>query len=292
MSEPEVLSAIEGSDCLLNLGMPLTEFNTGMFTGALDSSKMIYLGNDSVNIQGEVIKEVYFRDILPRLVQALPQHESTGPAKDTFEFTRTKPLNIEPEKKLTVDKAFQRFAHFIEDGDIVSGDTGGYINLTRMRLRKGNTSTGPGNWGSLGAGFPIAAGMAIASPKRRAICLNGDGSFQMTGQELSSLVRNKTDFLLVILNNEGYPAERAIQPEKTIAGIDTYNNIQPWQYDMLPEAFGGPKSMNGAEVETEGELEEALKRFQPGCGPLVINLHLDKLDVASFNSKMSEAMKH
>lgn len=299
MSTKGALDAVTDSDCLISIGMPKTEFNTGMFTGAkLGEGESIYLGLDHINVMGEIFNDVYFRDSLPRLTELMiaatpdPSTVTADPLPDTFVFTRNNPLNVEPSKTICVDKLFDRIAHYIEDDDIVAGDTGGYINMTRLRMRKGNTSAGPGNWGSLGAGFPIAAGIKIASPERRVIMMDGDGSFQMTGQELATLVKNHVDFCLIILNNDGYTAERAIQPEKTEAGLDTYNDIQPWRYSRLAEAFGGPTSMRGHEVRTEGDLEEALARYQPGCGPYVIDVILDKLDVASFNLEMSGAMKH
>lgn len=294
MSDKAVLGAIEGSDCLISLGMPNTEFNTGMFTGKVKDDQIIYLGLDYINVRGEMYEGVHFRDSFPRLTEILAGSKNVDPVPlpDTFVFTRSKPLNVEPEKTICVDKLFDRMAHYIEDGDIVTGDTGGYINLTRLRMRKGNTSSGPGNWGSLGAGFPIAAGIKIASPDRRAIMITGDGSYQMTGQELATLVKNNVDFCLIVMNNEGYTAERAIQPEKTEAGLDTYNDIQPWQYSKLAEVYGAPESMRGHVVKTEGDLEEALAKFKPGCGPYVIDVILDKLDVASFNLAMSAAMKH
>ena len=200
----------------------------------------------------------------------------------------TKPFDVTPDAELTVDRMYQRLAHFYEEDDIITGNTGGYVTLTRVRLPKGTVTAGPGNWGSLGALFPTTIGMTFADPGRRVITLEGDGSFLMTGQELSTLVRFKRDFLLIILNNEGYTAERAIQPDK----YGPYNDIQVWRHHLLPEAFGGDESFRGVEVRTEGEFDAALKAFTRGMGPYVINVHLGKLDVAGFNSKMSEAMRH
>ena len=54
----------------------------------------------------------------------------------------------------------------------------------------------------------------------------------------------------------------------------------------------GTNPYRGVEVHTEGGFDAALKAFTRGKGPYVINVHLGKLDVARFNSKMSEAMRH
>ena len=46
------------------------------------------------------------------------------------------------------------------------------------------------------------------------------------------------------------------------------------------------------DIATEGEFDAAMKAFTRGKGPYVINVHLGKLDVAGFNNKVSEAMRH
>ncbi|WP_444944772.1 alpha-keto acid decarboxylase family protein [Microbulbifer sp. ZKSA006] len=291
MSEKSVRDKVENADLLLNLGMPLTEFNTGVFSAKISPESTIALNQDSVSVFTKEFPNVYFRDLLPALVERVAEVGFQMPERsyaDTFPFTYTKSLKIERKLPITINSLYQQLAHFINDNDIITGNTGGYINLTRMRLHKGNTTAGLGNWASLGSAFPAAAGMAIANPERRVICIDGDGSFQMTGQELSTLVRFKIKLLLIILNNAEYGCERAIHP-----GIkDPYNDIQPWNYHLLPEAFGGNKALNGYEVRTEKDLGDALKAFSRFDGPLILNVHLEQSEPAAFFKKLSQAMRH
>mmetsp|Transcript_85149 Transcript_85149/g.237661 ORF Transcript_85149/g.237661 Transcript_85149/m.237661 type:complete len:552 (+) Transcript_85149:79-1734(+) len=285
-SEP-VLDAVERSEVLLSIGMPQTEFNTGFFTGELDEARTIELGHDHVNLTGDLLPGVYLWELLPKLAERLLVRGGQ-PSEDSFVFTYTKPLSVDEERPLTVDAMYQQLAHYVQEGDIVTGNTGGYINMSRMRLKRGVETAGPSNWASLGSVFPVSIGMAFASPSRRVICLDGDGSFQMTGMELSTLLRHNMDFLLIILNNTGYTAERAIHPERE----DSYNDIQVWNYHLLPEALGGPAGSNGSEILTEGQLSEALNAYKPGWGPRVLNARLGKLDLAAFNLEMSAALRH
>ena len=62
----------------------------------------------------------------------------------------------------------------------------------------------------------------------------GDGAFQMTGMELSSLVRHKFPTIVIVLDNDGYGTERFLHP-----GTFEFNDIQPWAYHKLPEVYGG-----------------------------------------------------
>jgi indolepyruvate decarboxylase len=98
--------------------------------------------------------------------------------------------------------------------------------------------------------------------------LQGDGAFQMTAQELSTLLRHRCNPIIFLLNNDGYVIERLIHD-------GPYNDIQQWHYHKLPEAFGG--AALSLEVRTEGELEEALDAAREHPDQLVfINLHLPR----------------
>ena len=281
-----VKDATEGADILLTLGMPRTEFNLGFLTHDFKEDRMIELGHDTANVMGEEVHGVYLRQLVPLLAHKIsPRAEEVF--EDTFPFTYTKQREVPENRPLTVDFMYPQLAHFVQEGDIVTGNTGGYINMSRMRLKKGNTTVGPTNWASLGSVFPISIGMAFAAPERRIVCLDGDGSFQMTGTELCTLLRHNLNFLLIILNNAGYTAERAIHPDRD----DSYNDIQVWNYHLLPHALGGRPDSNGVDAHTEAQFVDALSSYS-GKGLQVVNARLDKMDMPSFFIEMSDMLKH
>jgi indolepyruvate decarboxylase len=78
----------------------------------------------------------------------------------------------------------------------------------------------------------------------------GDGSFQLTCQEVSTMIRYGLNPIIFLINNDGYLVERDI-------GEGPFNDLQRWKYAKLPEVFGGGWS---AVVKTEDELERALAR--------------------------------
>lgn len=74
-------------------------------------------------------------------------------------------------------------------------------------------------------------------------------AFQMTGMELSTVVRRKLAITVIVLDNKGYGTERVIHD-------GSFNDINPWEYQLLPQVLGGG---TGYEVRTEQEFDMALQ---------------------------------
>ncbi|GAB1191309.1 hypothetical protein APSETT444_000481 [Aspergillus pseudonomiae] len=72
-------------------------------------------------------------------------------------------------------------------------------------------------------GLPATLGAQLARPSGRAVLLVGDGGFQMTSQELSTMIRLKLNPVIVVMNNRGYQFEAALHK-------GTYNEIPNWDY--------------------------------------------------------------
>ncbi|KAK0610228.1 Pyruvate decarboxylase [Lasiodiplodia hormozganensis] len=108
----------------------------------------------------------------------------------------------------------------------------------------------------------------------RTILFTGDGSFQMTCQSLSDIIRNRLSVVVFVLNNDGYTVERLIH------GADAaYNDVQPWSYSDAPWFFGAPRDdpaypVSTWRVGTWGELEGVLgdERVRQGRGLHVVEV--------------------
>ena len=106
----------------------------------------------------------------------------------------------------------------------------------------------PAYYTSMGFGVPAAVGASMANPDARILVIVGDGAFQMTGMELSTIARHGLNPIVVVLNNHGYTTERFL--------LDgPFNDIQDWAYHKVPEVVGAGL---GIEVRTVGELDAAL----------------------------------
>jgi indolepyruvate decarboxylase len=89
-------------------------------------------------------------------------------------------------------------------------------------------------WGSIGWATPASFGAALSAPDRRLILVTGEGSHQLTAQEVSQFHRFGLKPIIFVLNNDGYLIEHLLckDPESY------YNDLAKWNYHKLPEALG------------------------------------------------------
>ena len=100
----------------------------------------------------------------------------------------------------------------------------------------------------MGFSVPAAIGAMAANPDSQVFVICGDGAFQMTGMELSTIAKYKLAPVVMIINNDGYGTQRHI--------IDgPFNDITMWDYTKMVELIGYGKAYK---VTTKGELDDAL----------------------------------
>ena len=140
--------------------------------------------------------------------------------------------------------------------------------------------------------LPAAQGAALALKDRdrsvrwsgRTILFDGDGSFQATIQELSTIIRYKLDCTIFIINNQGYAYERLIE------GLnEDFNDVAPWNYILAPEMMGGQKGskrypIRSHKLETVGDLERSLTHphVQGGQGLTLLDVKMGRVDVPTY----------
>ena len=114
-----------------------------------------------------------------------------------------------------------------------------------------------GGLGTMGYGIPAAIGAKAARPEATVVCVDGDGCFQMTAQELTTAVLDDLPIVVVLVNN-GYLGMVTQWQDMFFDGRRSHVHLttQVPDYAKLAEAYGGV----GMVVESEAELEPALRR--------------------------------
>lgn len=108
-----------------------------------------------------------------------------------------------------IDKLFDKLD---KDDCIVCGNGSAcVIGFQAAKIKDGQRLFTNSGCAAMGYGFPASIGAAVARHGKKVICLDGDGSFQMNLQELQTVVHNKINLKIFILNNNGYHSIRQTQ---------------------------------------------------------------------------------
>ena len=142
-------------------------------------------------------------------------------------------------------------------------------------------------WGSIGWATPAAFGVALADPSRRTILITGEGSHQLTANDIGSMGRFGANVIVFVLNNSGYLIERALEENPNW----TYNDLAPWNYAELPTALGCTDWFT-ARVTTLGELDEAMKSARASKFGAYIEIMGGKMDAAGSRLRPWPAQSH
>jgi indolepyruvate decarboxylase len=270
-SSPDVKDAIEKSDCLICVGTRFTDAATGLFSHTLNFASMVDLQPFDVTIGDRTFAGIQSKDVLAGLLASSP-HRSAKPL--TASGASSNPTSSGSNQTLTQASFWQRVQHFLRPNDVIIADTGtALFGCAALRLPKGSSFIAQPLWASIGYALPATLGTSLAAQHRRHLLFIGDGAFQVTAQELSTILRLGLNPIIFLINNDGYTIERLI------FGPDSeYNNINPWRYAQAPAFFDIHDRAVSYVSRTEDELEAALSAAQGAEGPVFIEVLMSRMD--------------
>lgn len=147
------------------------------------------------------------------------------------------------------------------------------VGFQAAKVKKGQRYFWNSGCAAMGYDLPAAVGAALASPGKTAVCLSGDGSFMMNLQELGTVVANRLDLKLIILNNGGYISIRQTQNNFFSGrhiGIDEKSGLMFPNFVKLAESFG----FKAFRIEKNEEVEDGIRRMLAEAGPVVCEVVL------------------
>ena len=193
-----------------------------------------------------------------------------------------------PDEPLTQAAFWQRIGGFLRPNDIIAADQGTpFYGLLGVRLPSRVDVISQPAWASIGYALPAIMGAQLGAPAgRRAVLLIGDGAFQMTAQELGTMIRQGMAPIVFLLNNHGYTVERAIN-----GWAASYNEIARWDWSRIPGALGAGQDALIARAGTPAELDAALAACeQDSNGLAFVEVVFDRHDVPPFLAGLVKAL--
>lgn len=287
LSEPSVKEAVESADLVLSVGALLSDFNTGSFSYSYKTKNIIEFHSDYTKIRQATFPGVQMKEALNQLLAHIGSRQ--------FNY---KPVPV-PQKKVVPspgDKApisqewlWSRVSSWFREGDIIITETGtSAFGIVQSYFPDNCLGISQVLWGSIGftVGATLGAVMAAQEidPKKRVILFVGDGSLQLTVQEISTMVKWETTPYLFVLNNDGYTIERLIHGETA-----SYNDIQPWDNLALLPLFKS-RDYEATRVSTPGEVEALFNNseFNENSRIRMIEVMLPKMDAPQNLVKQAE----
>ncbi|RYP30067.1 hypothetical protein DL767_006418 [Monosporascus sp. MG133] len=260
-SRPAVREAVEGSDLVLSVGSLQSDFNTAGFSFRLSRLRTVDLHSDHCVVRYSEYPGVKMRGVLRKLTERIDLSQlkvHPPPPKATEE--ELDQGSSGGDEVIRQEWFWRRVNRFFRAGDVIVTETGtANFGIWDTTFPTGVTALNQTLWGSIGWAVGATQGAALAvkdsESSRRTVLFEGDGSFQLTAQEVSTMIRHGLDVILFVLCNEGYTIERFIH------GMDAeYNDVAEWRYRDLVPAFGGTEA-GGARtyaVRTKDELSRLL----------------------------------
>lgn len=272
---------VDNSDLVITLGAKLTDSATAGFSYAFSDDQIMMLNHHNIRVGEDTVDTLSLPEIVKHLARVNYHFEGQFPQCE-------RPLNRDidvNDAPLTQQHYFELMQQFIEPNDVLIAEQGtSFFGAYDLVLPQGVTFIGQPLWGSIGYTFPATLGTQLADRQRRNILLIGDGSLQLTVQDMATMLRQNIHPIIFIINNDGYTVERKIHGEN-----QPYNDISNWQYHLLPTVFGH-KETPTYQVSTSKALKDAMVKISHNPHTMhVVEVFMDKHDAPEKLTNIAKA---
>ncbi len=270
-------------DVLIAIGMRFDDRVTGRLDKYAKQAKVVHLDIDPAEIDKNVKATVPVwgdcKETLPLLTKAVKKRDHTKwvslfkqHMKEEVELVINEELNPTTEK-MTMGEVINILNELTKGDAIIVTDVGQH-QMVACRYAKFNQSKSnvtSGGLGTMGFALPAAIGAKFGAPERTVVAIIGDGGFQMTLQELGTIMQSGVDVKILILNNEFLGMVRQWQQlfhDKRYSFVD----ITSPDFVMIAKAYG----IAGQRVDHRANLRDALTTMLNNKGSYLLEVMVGK----------------
>ncbi|KAF4590086.1 Pyruvate decarboxylase 1 [Pleurotus pulmonarius] len=235
ISHPEIKEKVESAKLIISIGSLKTDFNTGNFTYSIPTDNIIELHSTWIKVQYADFANVGMKELIPKLSARLHAYQESARQYDVPKFV----ADVPKEDNDVISQAWfwPTMNTFFRPQDVIVAETGtSSFGILDVPLPEKSIFVSQILWGSIGWSVGSTLGAALAARDLglgRTILFVGDGSLQLTVQELSSMMRRGVKPIVFVLNNEGYTIERFLHGWER-----QYNDINNWKWTSLLSTLG------------------------------------------------------
>ncbi|MBD3886494.1 pyruvate decarboxylase [Phormidium tenue FACHB-886] len=295
VSSPGCAEIIESCDAYLFAGPIFNDYTTVGWSSLINSEKQIEVQPDRVILSGQEYTQVDIQEFLAALAHEIQPNHTALKAFKRIHEPSLPPQALKNKAPLTTQAIREQVQSILTKHSALLVETGdSWFNGQKITLPEGCLYEFQMQYGSIGWAVGALLGYAIGlGQQKRAIALIGDGSFQLTAQEVSTMIRYELNPIIFLINNGGYTIEVEIHD-------GPYNTIKNWDYAGLVQVFDAGEGKGwSCRVQTIGELTDAIRQAQAHPGLALIECVIDRDDctkellewgsrVAAANSRLSQ----
>jgi len=278
---PNVLT--NEADVILAVGMRFDDRVTGDVKSYANRAKVIHIEIDPAEVNKIINVAVAInsdaKDALKALIPLVksathPEWDARFAECTRNEFEKVIKDGIHPKSgQLKMSEVIRVMSDVTNGEAVVVADVGQHQMMAARyyRFKRSNSFITSGGLGTMGFAVPAAFGAKVAAPNREVIAVVGDGGFQMTMQELVTMVQEKTPVKIMILNNNFLGMVRQWQ-ELFFENRYSFVNLVNPDFVKLAEACG----LEAAKVSERENLEDAIKKMVTFDGPYLLEVVVEK----------------
>ena len=270
-------------DVLIAIGMRFDDRVTGRLDKYARQAKIIHLDIDPAEIDKNVKTTVPVwgdcKETLPMLTELVERKVLTEWHDRFKDYTRQEIEAVIHEElnpttdEMTMGEVIKQLNELTKGDAVIVTDVGQHqmVACRYANLNKSRSNVTSGGLGTMGFALPAAIGAKFGTPERDVIAIIGDGGFQMTIQELGTIMQSKVNIKIIILNNRFLGMVRQWQElfnERRYSFVD----IQSPDFVAVAAAYG----IAGKCISDRADLQPALKEMMETKGAFLLEVMVTK----------------
>jgi len=270
-------------DVLIAIGMRFDDRVTGDLNTYAKQAKIVHLDIDMAEINKNVKADAPVlgsaKDTLPAITELLKPAKHTEwidsfQVYDDQEFDKVIRKELYPESgEMTMGEVIRKISEATEHKAVIVTDVGQNQMMAARYSKYSQTRSliTSGGLGTMGFGIPAAMGAKIGAPERTVCMFSGDGGFQMTIQELGTIMQEQIGVKMIILNNHFLGMVRQWQ-EMFFEERYSFTEMQNPDFVAIAKAY----RIDGTEVLKRDDLDAAIADMLKDDKPYLLVVNVEK----------------